>query len=104
MKRTSTLPLIVTTLIVAGGCGSSGGSFEAGAATAPLTCMRHQKNTPAKSFADDTARTFTLLRYYTANGSRPYCDHRPATGTDKAWARLYAKLSGNPHPVAAILR
>ncbi len=107
MKRA--VALIVMTAAAAAtatvaGCGGTGGPFEAGSGTAPLACMRHQPHTPDAHYTDDTARSLTLLRYYTSNGARPYCDHRPSTSADRAWARLYVRLNANPKAVAAILR
>ncbi|WP_067473479.1 hypothetical protein [Actinomadura hibisca] len=79
------------------------GPFQPGTATAPQTCMEHQRHTPEESFASDSARNLTLLRYYTANGNRPYCDRQAPTSADAQWARLHLKLGGNPESVRAIL-
>ena len=103
MKRLIALAITLTVLTAGCGDGDGGGTFDAGTGTAPLACMPHQKHAPAKDYTDDTARTFTLLRYYVANGARPYCDHRGADAEDRAWAHLYERLGGDPHAVEAIL-
>jgi hypothetical protein len=44
-----------------------------------------------------------FLAYFTANGNKPYCDGKPPTGTDKQWAELYVRLTGNRAAVTRIL-
>lgn len=45
---------------------------------ARITCMSHQVEAPGARYSDEslrvTADTMALLRYYTANGRKPYCD------------------------------
>ncbi|WP_267886062.1 hypothetical protein [Kitasatospora azatica] len=36
------------------------------------------------------------MRFYTANGTKAYCDGRPATATDQQWTQLYRTLGGDP--------
>jgi hypothetical protein len=33
-----------------------------------------------------------MLRYYTANGAKAFCDGKPSTGTDRRWTDLYTAL------------
>ena len=35
-----------------------------------------------------------LLRYWTANGDKPYCDGGPPTETDLEWAETVERLQG----------
>ncbi|HEY2764458.1 MAG TPA: hypothetical protein VGJ13_10675 [Pseudonocardiaceae bacterium] len=98
-------------LLVLAGCGSSspepGPVFdnEGGAA---ITCMKHQPASPGARYTDpamkNTAEVLNgLLRYYTANGRKPYCDRAPATEIDKQWARLYVTEGAARSQVAPIL-
>jgi hypothetical protein len=97
-------------LLILTGCGSSspepGPVFdnEGGAA---LTCMKHQPASPGARYTDpalrNTGEIFTLLRYYTANGNKPYCDRKPATDIDKKWAQLYLAQGAARSNVAPIL-
>lgn len=72
-----------------------------------VTCMAHQTAEPGARYLDlemrDTADVFAVLRYYTANGTKPYCDNAPATDADRAWAEFYADQVGSPDRVSAIL-
>ncbi|MDN3358524.1 hypothetical protein [Actinomadura sp. DC4] len=104
MRNAAAFALALAALVTMTGCGGTSGTFDAGHGTAALTCMEHQRHTPPVNYTDDTARGLLLLRYYTTNGTRPYCDHRHATPADRAWARLYLKLGANPSPVSSILR
>lgn len=75
---------------------------------ARIACMRHQAAPPGTEYTGgagtDTGRILLMLRYYVAHGRRPYCDRRPATAVDRAWATLYVRLGANPAAVAPILR
>jgi hypothetical protein len=59
----------------------------------PLTCMAHQTAAPTPldrpGAHEDPASVLAVLRYYTANGNKPYCDHRPASSIDRTWIALY---------------
>lgn len=58
-----------------------------------LSCMAHQRTAPAASDRpgphEDPTAVLAVLRYYTANGNRPYCDGKPATDIDRLWISLY---------------
>lgn len=77
---------------------------EAGAERA---CMKHQPQAPGARYTDDTSRrtdeTLALLRYYTANGAKPYCDGHGPTGVDRQWIDLYVSLGADRKNVAALL-
>jgi 3',5'-cyclic AMP phosphodiesterase CpdA len=72
-----------------------------------LSCMKHQPQAPGTRYTDDTTRrtgeTLALLRYYTANGAKPYCDGHGPTGIDRQWADLYVNLGADRKNVAALL-
>ena len=78
--------------------------FRPGAA---VTCLMHQTERPDTAYAGgpDSQPTpqLTFLAYYTAAGRRPFCDGQPATATDKAWAEVYVRLTGNAANVSTIL-
>jgi hypothetical protein len=107
MKVFSIMAAVVLSAVVLAGCGgASGGSF-ASPGTQALPCMQHQPKSPSSGYTDpakqNTAAGFEVLRYYTANGDRPYCDHKGATKNDKAWAKLYLKLGADPKLVRGVL-
>jgi hypothetical protein len=97
-------------LLILAGCGPSppepGPVFdnEGGAA---LTCMKHQPASPGTRYTDpalkNTLEILNLLRYYAANGNKPYCDRNPATDIDKKWAQLYVTQGATRSNVAPIL-
>ncbi|OXM45707.1 hypothetical protein [Amycolatopsis alba] len=64
-----------------------------------LTCIKHQPRPPGPRYTDDTLRrtdeTFALLRYYTANGAKPYCDGNDVTDVDRQWIDLYVRLGAD---------
>ncbi|MBW8483153.1 hypothetical protein [Actinomadura parmotrematis] len=101
MKRH--LPLLALLAGALTACGAGTGAFQTGAAPYPLPCMRHQTARPSGDYARDSARGLTVLRYYTANAPRGYCDRKDATGADRAWIRLYLKLGADPAPVRPLL-
>lgn len=65
-----------------------------------LTCMKHQPRAPGPRYTDEklqrTDETLALLRYYTANGAKPYCDGNDLTGIDRQWIDLYLGLGADP--------
>jgi hypothetical protein len=72
-----------------------------------LTCMKHQPQPPGTRYTDDTRRrtgeTLALLRYYTANGAKPYCDGHGPTDIDRRWVDIYVRLGADRKNVAALL-
>ncbi len=83
-------------------CGSASheGSFDAQPSTASPTCLAHQTATPGKRYTggedSDPMSVLELMRFYTANGTKAYCDGGPPTATDKRWTTLYVTLGGDP--------
>ncbi|WP_436774292.1 hypothetical protein [Yinghuangia sp. YIM S09857] len=82
-------------------CSGGGGKKDApaagdgGFAPAPGTaaCQEHQANEPGVEYTSeeegDTGKVFEMLRHYTANGRKPFCDGKPPTDLDKRWAGLF---------------
>ena len=72
-----------------------------------VSCMKHQPQPPGTRYTDDeqqrTGETLALLRYYTANGAKPYCDGQGPTAADREWAGLYVRLGADRDNVAALL-
>ncbi|USX55434.1 hypothetical protein [Lentzea sp. HUAS12] len=61
-----------------------------------ISCMKHQEQTPGEAYFDegnwDTVVSLSILRYYTSNGAKPYCDGKTATEADQGWRRLYVQM------------
>ncbi|MFI6302052.1 hypothetical protein ACIBCH_09290 [Amycolatopsis thailandensis] len=70
---------------------------------AELTCMKHQPRAPGPRYTDDSIRrtdeTLALLRYYTANGAKPYCDGNDVTDVDRQWIDVYVALGADAEKV-----
>lgn len=68
------------------------------------TCLAHQTRPPTDAYrlreGADTTTALRMMRYYTAHGSRDFCDGAPATEQDRAWMRLYLDNGGTPEKVA----
>jgi hypothetical protein len=76
-------------------------------AASDLTCLKHQPQPPGTRYTDDTHRrtgeTLALLRYYTANGAKPYCDGAGPTDIDRQWVDIYVRLGADRGNVTALL-
>jgi hypothetical protein len=72
-----------------------------------IACMAHQPQPPGSRYTDDatkrTDESLALLRYYTANGRKPFCDNAAPSDTDRAWARLYVQLGADRTNVAPLV-
>ncbi|MCR6490677.1 hypothetical protein M8542_48560 [Amycolatopsis sp. OK19-0408] len=70
-------------------------------------CMKHQPAAPGARYLDPgqvrTDETLPLLRYYTANGRKAYCDHAAPSAADRAWAGVYVSLGAERVNVAGLL-
>ncbi|MFI5643258.1 hypothetical protein [Kitasatospora sp. NPDC051705] len=83
------------------GCGSEPeGSFDAQPGTPSPTCVQHQSRTPGTRYtggqASDPRAVLEMMRFYTANGTKAFCDGKPPTDTDRRWTDLYTALGGDP--------
>jgi hypothetical protein len=94
---------VVVAAAVVAGCGSSsssGSAFKTQAglqiSAASQSCMVHQTAKPTKAYEGgataQTSDVLTFLAYYTANGTKKFCDGKAANAKDKAWAALYITL------------
>ncbi|MCF2529217.1 hypothetical protein [Yinghuangia soli] len=93
-----------------GGGGDKKGSAQPGGggafapAPASATCQEHQSQDPGADYTSaeegDTAKVFELLRHYTANGLKPYCDGKGPTALDKTWAELFLGFGADPALIA----
>lgn len=103
MRRTTCLLLVA----LAAGCTSEPPDPRFDDESAELTCMRHQPEPPGPRYTDESTRrtddTLVLLRYYTANGTKRYCDDNGPTDTDRAWLRLYVDLGADRANIAPLL-
>lgn len=86
---------------LAAGCGTpSQGRFDTQSATPSPRCLQHQTQSPGTKYtagdASDPTSVLEMMRFLTANGTKAYCDGRPATKTDVQWVQLYQKLGGDP--------
>ena len=74
---------------------------------ATQTCLLHQTDAPTKEFMGGPSASPTeqlsFMAYFTANGTKAFCDGKPATDTDKKWAELYVTLTSQPAKVSGIL-
>jgi hypothetical protein len=82
------------------------GVFNERAMGATGDCLTHQKAQPSKLYtggtAANTGRVLRMMRYYMVNGNKTFCDGKPASAADRAWAQLYVDLGGNAAKVAAV--
>lgn len=91
------------------GCGSGAGPVFDEEGGEPVSCMIHQAEPPGPRYTDpqseeyNTGDLFAVLRYYTANGTKPFCDGAPPSETDRAWAQLYVDQTGVADRVSTIL-
>ncbi|SEO98673.1 hypothetical protein SAMN04489732_10388 [Amycolatopsis saalfeldensis] len=105
------LPVLAAVCLLAAGCSAAppdpGPVFDNEASQA-VGCMKHQTTAPGARYTDPsqvrTDETLPLLRYYTANGRKRYCDGAAPSDVDRAWAGLYVRLGAQRANVAGILR
>ncbi len=101
----SVLSLLAAALL--SGCGGSAadGVLNTQSDTPSPTCLVHQSGDPAARYTAgehaDTLSMLELMRYYTANGTKAFCDGKPPTGTDLRWLALYTRLGGDRKNVPA---
>ena|SRR6266511_1823677 len=92
---------------VANAGGPGDGVFNEQAKEAKPACLAHQKAKPGKQYTGgseaNTGRVLRMLRYYSVNGAKPYCDGQGPTSVDRAWAKLYVDLGANPAKVQGIM-
>lgn len=107
--RLSSPPLIALALalLATTGCADDGGPIFNNEGGRPISCMQHQQAPPGSRYTDTeqhpTTAVFAVLRYYTANGTKPYCDGARATDADRAWAEVYLHQGAQRANVAPIV-
>ena len=78
-----------------------------GGVVTELSCLKHQPQPPGPRYTDDTSRrtdeTLAVLRYYTANGGKPYCGGGGPSAADRQWVEFYVRLGADRKNVAALL-
>jgi hypothetical protein len=96
-------------LAAAGGCSSTPdpGPVFNNEGAGEVACMAHQADGPGARYTvqemRNTAEVLAVMRYFTANGAKPYCDATPATEADRAWAQVYVDLGGTNEKVPSVL-
>ncbi|GHE25831.1 hypothetical protein GCM10018781_77760 [Kitasatospora indigofera] len=94
----SLLLLLASPLLAACG-GEPDGSFDAQPGTPSPSCLQHQAQDPGTKYTggekSDPRSVLEMMRFYTANGTKAFCDGKPPTDTDRRWTDLYAKLGGD---------
>ncbi|MGW4652518.1 hypothetical protein [Kitasatospora sp. NPDC004289] len=99
--RTATaLGLALLLAPLAAACTSAAdGSFDAGPAVPAPTCLAHQPERPGPRYTSgqgaEPRAVLEMMRYYTANGTKPFCDGAAPTAEDRRWAELYVELGGD---------
>ncbi|WP_112261339.1 hypothetical protein [Lentzea terrae] len=95
------LVVLVFALAALGACGSEGvanAQFD-DEQQSDISCMKHQEQQPGEEYFDegnwDTVVSLSILRYYTTNGAKPYCDGEEATAADQAWRKLYVQMGAD---------
>ncbi|MFI8085328.1 hypothetical protein ACIF6L_31625 [Kitasatospora sp. NPDC086009] len=92
------LLLLAAPLLTACG-GAADGSFDAQPGTPSPSCLQHQAQDPGTKYTggekSDPRSVLEMMRFYTANGTKAFCDGKPPTDTDRRWTDLYAGLGGD---------
>ncbi|MDQ4009329.1 MAG: hypothetical protein M3228_01180 [Actinomycetota bacterium] len=93
-RRFCFLAFAALTLVAIAGCGrdDDGPPFNAEDGR-DITCMTHQTEPPGSRYTDperrNTGEVLQVLRYYTAHGSKGYCDNALPNDADGAWVEFY---------------
>lgn len=102
--------LILGTVACSEAAPDPGPRFEdetTGGVAREVSCMQHQSQPPGTRYTDNeirrTGETLALLRYYTANGTKSYCDGNGPTRIDRQWVDIYLRLGADRENVATLL-
>lgn len=108
-RRAARSAAVLLLAAAAAGCARGGASDTASRAfddtgLTGVACMQHQTRQPTSAYRSgpdlNSPRQVRMLRYYTSNGNKDFCDGRPATAVDRAWMRLYVDAGARPDGVA----
>ncbi|MCM2422879.1 hypothetical protein [Streptomyces sp. RKAG293] len=98
--RTRWATLFVLGALALTACGSSAartGALDTTSDSKKPACRAHQSVLPSQDYTGGsdakTLAVLAMMKYYTAKGPLPFCDAKPATEQDTAWARLYTDLT-----------
>ncbi|MDF9816215.1 hypothetical protein [Streptomyces sp. SPB162] len=98
--RTRCAALFVLGALALAACGSSAartGALDTTSDSKNPTCRTHQIVMPSQDYTGgndaNTLAVLAMMKYYTAKGTVPFCDAKPATAQDTAWSRLYTNLT-----------
>ena len=90
---------------VANASGGGDGQFSA-KVLGSVDCLEHQDEAPGEDYTSgadaNTGKVLRMLRYYTVNGEKAFCDGGAATKTDRKWAKLYVKLGADPAKISGV--
>lgn len=106
-NRRRLLPALAFALLAVIGCADDGGPVFNNEGGQQISCLQHQPEPPGSRYTEaerhNTTELLTVLRYYTAHGTKPYCDGTPPTETDRAWAEFYVQQGADRAHVAPLL-
>ncbi|WP_329561516.1 hypothetical protein [Kitasatospora sp. NBC_01266] len=98
-RHLSSLAVLLAATVLSGCAASHEGALNSQADTPSPTCLVHQAKEPAPRYragtSADTLSILELMHYYTANGTKAFCDGKPPTSTDRHWMDLYTGLGGD---------
>ena len=94
--------LIVLTVLALAACSTTSETATAAfddEQQSDVSCLKHQDETPGEEYFDegnwDTVVSLSILRYYTSNGTKPYCDGKGASEADEGWKKLYVQMGAD---------
>lgn len=106
MRFTATLVGLVGALGLVAGCSAPDPVFD-NEGDQDVSCMTHQAEPPGERYTDpeqrDMVEVLTVLKYYTAHGSKPYCSGDGPTEADVAWGEFYVEVTGSSEQVPTVL-
>lgn len=109
LTRSAAVIALASALVSA--CGGSVHTARLSASAAPpvtfddqggvrVACLQHQRRSPTAAYdpkqAANSVPLLTVLAYYTANGTKPYCDGKAPSSVDGQWLALYTASGADP--------
>lgn len=103
-RKIATGAALLAAAVLSGCASAHDGALDTQPSTPSPTCRVHQTAEPGSRYSAGPGATtrsvLELMRYYTANGTKTFCDGKPPTDTDKRWTDLYTELGGERRHVA----